>query len=110
MLTIPAGGGTYDMSVSIEIYNDNIQESEEAFLLYMESDNTQQVEITRNVSLARIRADSDCKFSFCHMSICDGDQKDMVAACVIADQPACVLLCSSNRGGVHFGLVIAHTA
>ena len=54
------------MPVSIEIYNDNIQEDEEAFLLYMES--AQQVEITRNVSLARIRADSDCKFNFCHMS------------------------------------------
>ena len=50
------------MSVRIEIYDDNIQEDEEAFLLYMESDTTQQVEITRNVSLARIRADSDCKF------------------------------------------------
>ena len=65
-LTFPAGGGSYAMSVSIEIYDDNIQEDEEAFLLYMES--AQQVEITRNVSLARIRADSDCKFNFCHMS------------------------------------------
>ena len=54
VLTFPAGGGSYAMSVSIEIYDDNIQEDEEAFLLYMESDNTQQVEITRNVSLARI--------------------------------------------------------
>ena len=61
------------MSVSIEIYDDNIQENEEAFLLYMESDYTQQVEITRNVSLARIRADNDCKFSVCHMSVCDSD-------------------------------------
>ena len=54
------------MSVSIEIYDDNIQEDEEAFLLYMESDNTQQVEITRAVSLARIRADNDCKFNVCY--------------------------------------------
>ena len=39
-----------------------------------------------------------------------GTKRNMVAACVITDQPACVLLCSSNGGGVHFGLVIAHTA
>ena len=64
-LTFPAGGVSYAVSVTIEIYDDNIQEDEEAFLLYMES--AQQVEITRNVSLARIRADSDCKFNFCHM-------------------------------------------
>ena len=66
MLTFPAGGGSYDMSVSIEIYDDNIRENEEAFLLYMESVNTQQVEITRNVSLARIRPDRDCKFNVCY--------------------------------------------
>ena len=66
VLTFPAGGGSYTMSVSIEIYDDNIQEDEEAFLLYMESDNTQQVEITRAVSLARIRADDDCKFNVCY--------------------------------------------
>ena len=39
-----------------------------------------------------------------------GTKRNMVAACVITDQPACVLLCSSNGGGVHFGLVIAHAA
>ena len=54
------------MPVSTEIYNDNIQEDEEAFLLYMESDNTERVEITRPVSLARIRADNDCKFNVCY--------------------------------------------
>ena len=66
MLQFPAGGVSYAMPVSTEIYNDNIQEDEEAFLLYMESDNTEQVEITRPVSLARIRADNDCKFNVCY--------------------------------------------
>jgi len=65
--TIPAGGGNADINVNIEIYDDNIQEQDEVFLLYMEVGNTtQQIQITRNVSVARIRRDTDCKFNVCH--------------------------------------------
>lgn len=65
--TILAGGGNADEYVNIEIYDDNIQEQDEVFLLYMEVGNTaQQIQITRNVSVARIRRDTDCKFNVCH--------------------------------------------
>jgi len=65
--TIPVNGGNADINVNIEIYDDNIQEQDEVFLLYMEVGNTnQQIEITRNVSVARIRRDTDCEFNVRH--------------------------------------------
>ena len=67
--TIPAGSGTADHHINIEINDDNIQEQDEAFLLYMEvvGSTTQQIEIIRNVSVLRIR-DNDSKSGVCHHS------------------------------------------